>query len=341
MDLFNIQVNEDKLHENFINVSKDPDLVKVLNSWAIGFKDRDHKFVKEFQTTFNTSFWELYLHACFSNLGFKIDYSYSSPDFVIKTRKQKLEMVIEAVSTRHAEEGTPEHERINALADLENKDKIDNKNYEEIVHLATERIASSISNKARKYIETYSKLEHVKGKPFILAVGAFEQPFFYLQGIGAIQRVLYGLVKAEYREGTPYLEYSENILKRKNGKQIPIGIFNNQKYSYISGILFSSVASMGKVRALSLNKKKSIYFQSYTYNDYDTKGQMKVTSHKKYKESLLDGMSLYLNPYADNPIDPTEFDSNDISIVYNNESAKYKHGFLFSRTTINLDGHSE
>ncbi|AYK55918.1 hypothetical protein ACFVL4_24335 [Bacillus subtilis] len=336
MDLFSIQVNEDKLHPNFLNVSNDPDLVKVLSSWAMGFQDRDHKFVKEFQTTFNTSFWELYLHACFSNLGFKIDYSYSSPDFVIKTRKQKLEMVIEAVSTRHAEDGTPEYERINAIDNLYKKGKIDTEYHKEIVHLATERLASSISNKANKYYKTYSKLDHVKGKPFILAVGSFEQPFFYLQGIGAIQRVLYGLVNAEWRGNVPYFEYSDNILKRKNGKKIPIGLFNDQKYSYISGILFSSVASIGKVRALSLNKKKNVFFNTYTYNDYDTKGQIKTTPHKKYKESLLDGLSLYLNPYADNPIDPTEFDSNDIAIVHSNELAKLKHGFVYSRTVYDI-----
>ncbi|MFK4389874.1 hypothetical protein ABH916_001802 [Peribacillus frigoritolerans] len=125
-------------------------------------------------------------------------------------------------------------------------------------------------------------------------------------------------------------------MKRKNGKKIPIGLFTDQKYSYISGILVSSVASIGKVRALSLNKKKSVHINTYTYNDYDTKGQLKTTPHKKYRESLLDGLSLYMNPYADNPIDPTEFESNDIAIVYNNELANFKHGFLSSRQVFDL-----
>ncbi|WP_429472432.1 IclR family transcriptional regulator domain-containing protein [Neobacillus sp. B4I6] len=86
--------------------------------------------------------------------------------------------------------------------------------------LTTERLASSISNKANKYHKTYSKLDHVKGKPFILAIGSFEQPFFYLQGIGAIQRVLYGQVKAEYRGNkTPSYDSLLNQLAdiRENG----------------------------------------------------------------------------------------------------------------------------
>lgn len=339
VDLFSVQVEEGKLHPNFINVSKDRDLVKVLNTWAIGFQDRDNKLAKEFQTTFNTAFWELYLHACFGNLGFKMDYSYSSPDFVVETRKKKLEMVIEAVSTRHADDGTPEYDRINAIDEMFKKGDIeDTALYGEIVHIATERIANSIRNKVGKYHKNYSKLDHVKGKPFILAIGSFEQPFFYSQGIGAIEKVLYGLVKAEYRENEPYFEYSDNIIKRKSGEPIPIGLFNDPKFSFISGILFSSVASIGKARALSINKKKSVYFNTYTYNDYDTKAEIKMIPHKKYRESLLDGLSLYLNPYADNPIDSTEFDNRDIAKVYSNDFREIKHGFLYSRIVNDIQG---
>src|SRR5699024_5748565 len=164
-------VNEEKLHPNYINIYRDPHLRKTLSNWAIGFQDRDNKFVKEFQTTFNSSFWELYLHACFNNLGFEIDYSYSSPDVVVKTRRRNLEMAIEAVGTRHAEGGLPEHERISVLNEWLNKNINYTTKHEEIVHLATERIANSINNKAIKYQKSYSKLDHVKGLPFMLAIG--------------------------------------------------------------------------------------------------------------------------------------------------------------------------
>lgn len=337
MNLFDIVVSEDKLHQNFVMVSQDKDLVKVLNTWSIGFIDRDNKFVKEFQTTFNTAFWELYLHSCFRNLGFMIDYSFPSPDFLVKTRKNKEDIIIEAVTTSSPVEGTPEHHRERELEKQMASGKDIGEYHSEIIHLATERIANSISNKAKKYLDSYSKLTHVTGKPFILAVGAFEQPFFYLQGTGAIQRVLYGITAAEYKNDIPYFEYADNIIKKKNGKEIPIGLFNNSDLSFISAIIFSPVATIGKVRALSTNKRKDIIFQTYTYNDYDTKGSINVIEHKKYKESLFDGMSLYINPYAENPIDPKDFDNNDINIVYNKDLANLKHGFLFSRTVTRLD----
>lgn len=335
MDLFNVQVKESKLHPNFINIKDDPQIKDVLIKWSMGFEDRDNKFVKEFQTTFNSSFWELYLHTCFKNLGFKIDYSYNTPDFILKTRKSKKELVVEAVTTKNAEKGTPEHERMSTLEELDKKEKLDGL-HEEIIELATERIASSIRSKSEKYKKNYSQLDHVKGKPFVLAIGGFEQPLFFSQGIGAIQRVLYGLTKAEYLDsGVPSLEYSDHVIKKSTGAPIPIGIFNDDKYSHISAIIFSSVASMGKVRALSPVKDKNTMFSSYTYNDYDIKGEHKVTDHTKYKESLLDGMSIYLNPFADYPLDPNEFDNPDIAVNLNQHSAKLKHGFLYSRTVVN------
>ncbi|EEK59167.1 hypothetical protein COD83_05885 [Bacillus thuringiensis] len=341
MDLFNLEVKESMLHSNFKYVEKDADLREVLNSWSIGFEDRDNKFVKEFQTTFNSSFWELYLHACFKNLGFKIDYSHHAPDFYLKSRRTKAEILVEAVATNNPREGLPEHERLGELIRLyeagDNREEI----HSEIVHLATERISSSIKTKSEKYENSYSKMEHVQGKPFILAVGSFEQPLSSLQGTAAIQRVLYGLTKAEYIDSKPHFEYTDHILKKGRNAQIPVGIFNDNKYSYISGILFNPVASSGKARALSLNKHKDIIFETRNYNNYDTEAILYTVSQTKYKESLLDGTSLYLNPYAENPINIKDFDNPDIAINFDKENVKMKHNFLFSRTVINVKGESK
>lgn len=214
MDLFSVEVKEKRLHSNFKYLQGDAELRAVLNNWVIGFEDRDNKFVKEFQTTFNSSFWELYLHACFKNLGFKIDYSHYAPDFYLKSRRTKTNLLVEAVATNTPENGTPEYERIEELNRLYKSGDDYNKIHSEIVHLATERIANSIKSKCEKYEDSYSSMEHVQGKTFILAVGSFEQPFFYLQGTAAIERVLYGLIKAEYRNDRPYFEYSNHIIKK-------------------------------------------------------------------------------------------------------------------------------
>src|SRR5690606_11133353 len=55
----------------------------VLNSWAKGFRDRDGKFVQEFQQSFESGFWELYVNAALACWGLEPEMSYSSPDFVV------------------------------------------------------------------------------------------------------------------------------------------------------------------------------------------------------------------------------------------------------------------
>ena len=56
-DLFTPVVSESAQHPNFRNIHKQPNVFNcdVLNDWARGFPDRDGKFVKEFQTTFDSS----------------------------------------------------------------------------------------------------------------------------------------------------------------------------------------------------------------------------------------------------------------------------------------------
>jgi hypothetical protein len=65
MDLFTPVVGEEAQHPYFRSIWKQANGFNcdVLNEWARGFKNRDGKFVKEFQTTFDSSFWELYLFA--------------------------------------------------------------------------------------------------------------------------------------------------------------------------------------------------------------------------------------------------------------------------------------
>jgi hypothetical protein len=59
MDLRTLLVTQDKLHPNFralITPGFFDEEWETLHKWADGFVDRDGKFVREFQTTFNSSF---------------------------------------------------------------------------------------------------------------------------------------------------------------------------------------------------------------------------------------------------------------------------------------------
>jgi hypothetical protein len=72
---------------------------EVVSGWADGFADRDGKFVEEFQMTYNSSFWELYLFAVLKHLGIKVDFSYEAPDFVAAAHPFAIEAAIASFHT--------------------------------------------------------------------------------------------------------------------------------------------------------------------------------------------------------------------------------------------------
>ena len=47
----------------------------MLNDWARGFRDRDGKFVQEFQRTFDSCFWELYVFAVLKQYRLEVDFT--------------------------------------------------------------------------------------------------------------------------------------------------------------------------------------------------------------------------------------------------------------------------
>jgi|SRR5208283_1599420 len=192
MNLFKPIVEHSKFHPNFKNViaERDDYARTVLSEWAEGFIDRDGKFVREFQTSFNSSFWELYVFACLKELGFYVNFSFDRPDFVAKN--SDIIFCIEASIASSAIDSSNEWE-----AD-HHPDKMKNIDKENIVDIATVRLANTLTTKFKKYTKEYSSLSHVQGKPFIIAIAPFEQPFSYLQNDQAMCRVLYSFDKYLY-----------------------------------------------------------------------------------------------------------------------------------------------
>lgn len=87
MRLFEPLVDEARQHPNFRNIVRPGNgfALDVLSDWARGFVDRDGKFVEEFQTTFNSAFWELYLFAVLKKYGLAVDFSRSAPTSAFPT----------------------------------------------------------------------------------------------------------------------------------------------------------------------------------------------------------------------------------------------------------------
>lgn len=301
MDLFKPQVSEDKFHPHFKTVSDDRTsntyARKVLEAWIEGFPDRDGKFVKEFQTTFNSSFWEIYLHAALREFGAEFDWKHHAPDFVLSVGQ--TEFVLEATTANAALGAIPEWAKSFVPPSREEID------LNEINRVAIIRLANAFMNKASHYIDKYSKLDHVQDKPFVVAIAPFEQPWFNLQVYRPIEALLYDY----YVDEQEYLTNPERFpigpegkslgsVTKDNGSDIELGFFDCEKFSHVSAVVFSSVATWGKVDALSGNPLMVVSSQ------WETAGgiERRTFSGGKVGESVTDGLRVYHNPYAKYPL---------------------------------------
>ncbi|MDW5525510.1 hypothetical protein R6Z02_17375 [Carnobacterium maltaromaticum] len=337
MNLFTDLVSEDKQHANYKMIKNENDKVKVISDWANGFVDRDNKFVKEFQTTFNSSFWELYLNAVFRKLNLKIDFNYSAPDFLIKSSITNQEFIVEATTTNAPSGGVPEHDgKLKSeqwLRVAKNEEDLNN-----VTDLAEERIANSIRGKLEKYKKSYQHLDHVKDKPFVIALGGYEQPLFFQSGTGPINKVLYGITghEIDIETGEPELLYGNTIIKKSNQSEIPIGIFTNDSYKEVSAIIYSNLATAGKVNALSEGKNKYT-FSVKKFNANSDLPTFSIINGEDYKEDLLNGLHVFLNPYAEIEFNLEDFVNENILLSITPELTLVDSGFLYSRNCMNVE----
>lgn len=335
MNLFEPLVTEDKQHKNFISIlrnTKEADRQELLK-WCDGFPDRDNKFVKEFQTTFNSSFWEIYLYALFKEIGLPMDWDFSSPDFMVEYNGKNI--VIEATIAAAASGKVPEWEK-----DLKEAPptRFKDMNMESII-----RLSNSIISKYRKYKDKYSKLEHVKGNPFVIAVAPFEQPHFNLQCETPIMALLYDFYVDEdayndnphlYPNGPPDIDLG--FVEKENGSEIELGLFENDCLSEISAVILSTTATWGKVESMS--KSKALRFVSTVWWSEEKLGPICKNSAN---ENIRDGVFVFHNPYAKKPLDPEMYNHQGITQVFvdpvTKKINKKRNGlFLMHRQSFNI-----
>lgn len=342
MDLFKPIVDEAKQHPHFKTVMMPEHRASrdVATGWAEGFPNRDGKFVQEFQISFNSPFWEIYLHAVFREYGFGFDWCHASPDFLLTHNGRPF--CVEAV-TANAADGKPN--------EWDRKLKPDEPvsiDLEALNHEAMVRLANSIHGKHRKYISSYSKLDHVIGKPFLLAVAPFEQPNFNHQYNRPIKSVLYDHYVDEpafqkdpqaFPNGPPSRQLG--FVTKDNGADIQLGFFNDDRMRHISAVLFSCTATWGKVDALSQQSEdRRTIVQTLWGSEPDGKPVMRAGYAEETGETISDGLQVYHNPYALHPLDPAVFRRKGVVQNYldadNGWVEEGLNGSLYSRFAITL-----
>lgn len=276
----------------------------VLNQWAEGFADRDGKFVKEFQTTFDSSFWELYLFAAFKELGMQCDLTKCRPDFCVVSPET---FSVEAVVSLNAE-GAP---RVFDAGPPASPPDLTELNRQGMI-----RLLNSLDSKHRKFSNSYRNLEYVKGRPFVVAVAPFDQPQFQLQAQRVIEAVLYryyvdedAFLQSEGGEKHPEPRDMEFVTK-DSGVKLPLGVFCDRRMAGISAVIQSTSGTWTKVTTMS-NQPDAII--NAVYEDRRDGGLLFYRGpNALYNERLLDGLRVYHNPFADHPLDPDLFQRDEI-----------------------------
>lgn len=310
MDLFAPIVEEEKQHPNFKSILKKvpEEERETLLSWAKNFPDRDNKFIGEFQRTFNSCFWELYLHKIFEDYQFTFDWNNSAPDFHLISNS--VEFIVEATTANKAVDERPnEWEKETPLSNTLNPEAYDHylDNMNEANRYSIIRLSNGILSKHRKYIKDYSLLEHVKNKPFVVAIAPFEQPFFYFQCSRTMMALLYDFYVDEeiHRKNPEKYSFPPTVylgsVEKDNGAEIPLGFFNDDSMSEISAIIFSATATWSKTKEISRN----LIFLS--------KNEIAMEVDK---ERLEDGLFIFHNPYAKIPLDKSIFRKDRVCQVY-------------------------
>lgn len=307
MNLFKqIDINEEKLHPKFL-ILKNQMIFgeqEIINSWIKGFIDRDNKIVKEFQTTFHSSFWEFYLNALFQEAGFSIDYSKNRPDFIITS---PTPFYVEAVVSNIKKQGITEDQRsyddiLQNITPFYLRDNFENQLYEAIT-----RYSLSINEKKNKYEEKYSKLEYFdENLPFVIALSGYEQISYGNNFVFPLMALLYGRV---YDHKTNTYHNKDSIIKPNTNSKISIGLFLKEEYSDISAIIFSCTVTLGKLTSLAISQGCNHPNGVITIRQDDEFPTYKIQEvSAENPEYLSDGVFIFHNPLAKKPLDKKLFD---------------------------------
>lgn len=331
-DLFAPRFEEEKLHNNFRLILSDHDYAKVqpiIQNWANGLLDRrgeSQKFINEFQTTFNSSMWELYLNKVLVDLGCSVDFSKSAPDFFVRG-PGNYEFNIEAVVS----DKTP-----GVKQETFSEQDFKTRGALKLVGKIRDKLDLYRGNNGKKH--SYSSMSHVRNRAFVIAIAPFDSDFSLLQNNELINMVLFGLAQPVLQGPDIGRQDQVTSLLKPSGAQVEMGIFTNDSFKEISAVFFSTVGTFGKavveskidrlIRATryriidkdrippgsKLWKVGTHRFQLAPMNYLMTQrresehqiggGDVTIQHSLFHRETHLDGLQVYFNPYAEVPFDP-------------------------------------
>jgi hypothetical protein len=279
------------------------------------YVDRDGNFVEQFQTTgFDQRTWELFLFAYVRDAGFDVSPEHVRPDFMCE--KNSVWVAIEATTANPAG-GAPEPATLGGF-----KRRAQESGDEVLRRLQDEvpiRLGSPLYSKLQR---RYWELEHVAGKPLILAIESFAADDSLHFSDTGLASYLYGLWSVPSRTLSGDLLIREVPIKehRDKDKVIPSGFFEQPDVEHISAVLFANTGTMPKFGRMGLQANidagsVGMIRVGFCY-DHDPNASepnlfvydvAKRESEWGEPESWGEGMSMFHNPNALHPAEESLF----------------------------------
>lgn len=284
--------------------------LELLQQWIDEFSspDGELKSIDQFQATFHSVFLELYINQLLRCSGATVDTSQERPDF--KAQKSSLTYYVEATVANISDSGNPESERTE-------KDIYGKNDHYNILDESISRIRRRITEKSRDF-RGYG--EEAKTSPFVIAIGDFSQINYGQASYYAPLAVLYNAYY-DPDDKTDLKILCEDSFDRvykykerhggKNQNQFELGFFASEKHKHISALIYTCTLSLGKLTSLVRSHgviDKYVCLEREAFRIIRKSGDSS-------DESLGDGIFVFHNPFAENPLEERFMNMKGISHV--------------------------
>ena len=304
-EIFKQVVLGDKLDENFRMLAEGKGYSsarEIMAEIAYSFEDTDGNYIQQFQTTaFDARLWELFVYAFLHENQFSIDRRFPAPDYLCE--KHGNTIFLEAVTVNPTQGGGTFQASPETEADRE-----------KLADYAAIKFGSALFSKLAKH---YWELEHVKGKPLVLAIADFHQSHSMLWTHPSLWQYLYGM-KADQKAtaGGSGLSLRRIVEHTYGDKRIPSGFFFQPECENVSAVLFSNSGTVSKFNRMGElagfgdpGVKMTRIGKCYDY-DRDSLKPKDFTLYieaDKCSETWSEGVSIFHNPNAKYPLDASLF----------------------------------
>lgn len=261
------------------------------------FEDVDGNFVEQFQSTaFDARFSELYLFALLTEERMIFDRSYRAPDFVCEGLAGDL--FVESVTVNPSRRGgiivEPEVPR----------------EPQEFVRYMTDYMpikwGGPLVDKLKK---RYWELDHVRGKPIVLAIQDFHAPRAMTITGSTLLPYLYGRAFTALYDDEGQLHVTPQRIEehRWGDKVIPSGFFDLPEAENVSAVIHNPTATISKFNRMGwlakLGSPQVRMIRFGTAHRHDKNAALPATYVQRldeagYSETWDEGLNVYHNPNA-------------------------------------------